>query len=157
MKRPCRLFAQSAGLIRIAGLSTIQTQNDFKAFPVKNKRRKANDLPQMRNTEPQDGSDTRASAVFGRYVQVRDGRPDSEHISTSHVERSNLSMRMHLSRFTRLTNAYSKKLENLKAAVTLYFAWCNFVRVNQTLRVTLAMEAGLTDHARSLVELLGTA
>src|SRR5438270_13642850 len=62
--------------------------------------------------------------------KVRDGRPDPDHISTSHVERSNLSLRMHLRRFTRLTNAYSKKLENLKAAVTLYFAWYNFVRVN---------------------------
>ena len=77
--------------------------------------------------------------------KIRDGRPDPEHISTSYVERSNLSLRMHLRRFTRLTNAFSKKLDNLKAAVTLYVAFYNFCRVHQTLRVTPAMEAGLTD------------
>ncbi|HEX6501926.1 MAG TPA: IS1 family transposase [Terriglobales bacterium] len=87
--------------------------------------------------------------------KVRDGRPDPDHISTSHVERSNLNLRMHLRRFTRLTNAHSKKLENLKAAVTLYFAWYNYVRVSQAHRVTPAMEAGLTDHVWSLAELLG--
>jgi len=86
--------------------------------------------------------------------KVRDGRPDPEHISTSHVERSNLSLRMHLRRFTRLTNAYSKKLDNLKAAVTLYFAWYNFCRVHQTLRVTPAMQAGLTESAWTLNDLL---
>jgi hypothetical protein len=75
--------------------------------------------------------------------KVRNGRPDPEHISTSYVERSNLSLRMHLRRFTRLTNAFSKKLDNLKAAVCLWFAFYNFCRVHQTLRVTPAMEAGL--------------
>jgi len=60
---------------------------------------------------------------------------------------------MHLRRFTRLTNAYSKKLENLKAAVALYFAWYNFCRVHQTLRVTPCMQAGITDHVWSLEEL----
>ncbi|SPF43584.1 conserved hypothetical protein [Candidatus Sulfotelmatobacter kueseliae] len=99
-------------------------------------------------------SPPRITEVISR---VRDGRPDPEHISTSHVERSNLSLRMHLRRFTRLTNAHSKKLENLKAAVTLYFAWYNFVRVNQAHRVTPAMEAGLTDRVWSLAELLGAA
>ncbi len=64
---------------------------------------------------------------------------------------------MHLRRFTRLTNAYSKKLENLKAAVTLYFAWYNFVRISQSHRVTPAMEAGLTDHVWTVAELLGAA
>jgi IS1 family transposase/transposase-like protein len=88
--------------------------------------------------------------------KVRDGRPDPKHVSTSHVERSNLSLRMHLRRFTRLTNAYSKKLENLKAVVTLYFAWYNYCRVSQSLRVTPAMEAGLTDHIWSIAELLGS-
>jgi IS1 family transposase len=89
--------------------------------------------------------------------RVVDGRPDEDHISTSHVERANLSLRMHLRRFTRLTNAYSKKLDNLKAAVTLYFAWYNFVRIHQTLRVTPAMQAGITDHAWTIAELLGAA
>jgi IS1 family transposase/transposase-like protein len=89
--------------------------------------------------------------------KVIDGRPDPKHISTSYVERSNLTLRMHLRRFTRLTNAYSKKLKNLRAAVTLYFAWYNFCRVSQAHRVTPAMEARLTDHVWSLAELLGAA
>ncbi len=86
--------------------------------------------------------------------KIRDGRPDPEHISTSYVERSNLSLRMHLRRYTRLTNAFSKKLDNLKAAVALYVGWYNFCRTHQTLRVTPAMEAGLTDHVWSVQELL---
>jgi IS1 family transposase/transposase-like protein len=86
-------------------------------------------------------------------VQVS-GSPKIERISTSHVERANLSVRMHLRRFTRLTNAFSKKLDNLKAAVSLYMAFYNFVRVHQTLRVTPAMQAGLTDHIWTLEELL---
>jgi transposase-like protein/IS1 family transposase len=85
------------------------------------------------------------------------GNPDEAHISTSHVERSNLNFRMHMRRFTRLVNAFSKKLENLKAAVTLYVAWYNFCRVHMTLRVTPAVEAGLTDHVWSLAELLEAA
>jgi len=86
--------------------------------------------------------------------KVRDGRPDPEHICTSHVERSNLSMRMHLRRFTRLTNAFSKKLENLKAAVTLYFAWYNFCRVHSSLRVTPAMAAGIANDIWPIERLL---
>lgn len=89
-------------------------------------------------------------------VQVS-GNPKVERISTSHVERANLSVRMHLRRFTRLTNAFSKKLDNLKAAVSLYMAFYNFVRVHQTLRVTPAMQAGLTDHIWTVQELLGAA
>ena len=86
--------------------------------------------------------------------KVRDGRPDPAHISTSHIERQNLTMRMQMRRFTRLTNAFSKKLDNLKAAVTLYFAWYNFCRPHQTLRVTPAMEAGITEHVWTIAELL---
>ena len=85
------------------------------------------------------------------------GNPKIERISTSHVERANLSVRMHLRRFTRLTNAFSKKLDNLKAAVSLYMAFYNFVRVHQTLRLTPAMEAGLTDHIWTIQELLEAA
>jgi transposase-like protein/IS1 family transposase len=84
------------------------------------------------------------------------GMPDPRHISTSYVERWNLGLRMHLRRFTRLTNAHSKKLENQKAAISLYMAWYNFCRVHSSLRVTPAMEAGLTDHVWSLSELLTT-
>lgn len=78
------------------------------------------------------------------------GNPDQAHISTSYVERQNLTMRMSMRRFTRLTNAFSKKVENLRAAVALHFAHYNFVRVHKTLRVTPAMEAGISDHVWSL-------
>ena len=80
------------------------------------------------------------------------GDPDPVHISTSLIERQNLTMRMNIRRLTRLTNAFSKKLDNLKAAVALHFAYYNFGRVHQTLRVTPAMEAGLTDHIWELDE-----
>ena len=82
------------------------------------------------------------------------GTPDERHICTSHVERSNLTFRMHLRRFTRLTNGFSKKLTNLRAAVSVYAMWYNFVRVHQTLRVTPAMEAGIANHIWSINELL---
>ena len=82
------------------------------------------------------------------------GSPDPEHISTSYVERSNLTLRMQLRRFTRLTNGFSKKLDNLKSAVSLYMAWYNFCRIHGTLKVTPAMEAGLADHVWSLEEML---
>jgi hypothetical protein len=88
---------------------------------------------------------------------VRTGNPDPRHISTSYVERQNLSMRMAIRRFTRLTNAFPKKLDNLKFAVALHFAYYNFCRVHSTLRVTPVMEAGLTDHIWSIAELLGAA
>lgn len=82
------------------------------------------------------------------------GEPDWKYISTSHIERQNLTMRMHMRRFTRLTNAFSKKLANLKAQVALHFAHYNFVKIHSSLRVTPAMESGITDHAWSLLELL---
>ncbi len=92
--------------------------------------------------------------VIGAVPHVKIGRPDFSRISTSHVERANLSVRMHLRRLTRLTNAFSKKLENLEAAVTLYVAFYNFCRVHQTVKATPAMAAGLTDHTWSVAELL---
>lgn len=82
------------------------------------------------------------------------GRPDPDHISTSYVERSNLSIRMGVRRFTRLTNAFSKKVENHAAAVGLYLMHYNFCRVHQALRVTPAMEAGLTEHIWTITEML---
>ncbi len=105
----------------------------------------------------QDGRYSPAECIGCKKVWVT-GDPDPKHISTSHVERSNLSMRMSIRRFTRLTNGFSKKLENHAAAVTLYFFWYNFGRVHQTLRVTPAMEAGVSGHVWSveeIVELLG--
>lgn len=82
------------------------------------------------------------------------GNPDQRHISTSLVERQNLTMRMSMRRFTRLTNAFSKKVENLRAAVSLHFAHYNYVRVHKTLRVTPAMAAGVSDRLWSLEELV---
>lgn len=108
---------------------------------------------------PANRPDTRYSPgeVIGIETQVKSGRPDPRHISTSFVERSNLSLRMGNRRFTRLTNAFSKKLENHRHSIALYFAYYNFVRVHQSLRVTPAMEAGLTDHVWEIEELLGLA
>jgi len=82
------------------------------------------------------------------------GKPKAEHISTNFVERQNLTMRMKMRRFTRLTNAFSKKLENHRNAVALHFMHYNFCRVHQTLRVTPAMEAGVTDHVWTIEELV---
>jgi IS1 family transposase len=82
------------------------------------------------------------------------GNPAPQYISTSYVERQNLSMRMGIRRFTRLTNGFSKKVENHAAAVALYYMHYNFVRIHQTLRVTPAMEAGLTDHVWTIEEML---
>lgn len=87
-------------------------------------------------------------------VVPRAGMPDYERICTSHVERQNLTMRMQIRRLTRLTNAFSKKWENLRAAIALHFAYYNFCRVHSSLRVTPSMEAGLTDHVWELRELL---
>lgn len=82
------------------------------------------------------------------------GNPDPAKICTSHVERQNLTMRMHMRRLTRLTNAFSKKWDNLWAALCLHFAWYNFVRIHQTLRVTPAMQAGVTGQAWEISDLL---
>ncbi|MGD0520399.1 MAG: IS1 family transposase [Terracidiphilus sp.] len=84
------------------------------------------------------------------------GRPVRNRICTSHIERQNLSIRMGMRCMTRLTNAFSKKWENLQAAYSLWFAYYNFCRIHQTLRVTPAMESGLTDHTWIIRELLST-
>jgi hypothetical protein len=84
-----------------------------------------------------------------------EGSPDPRHISTSYVERQNLTMRMSMRRFTRLSNGFSKKLENHAASVALHFMYYNFARIHKTLRVTPAMEAGLSNHVWSLEEIAG--
>ncbi|MEJ7813266.1 MAG: IS1 family transposase [Gemmatimonadaceae bacterium] len=81
------------------------------------------------------------------------GQPDEDHISTSYAERSNLTMRMGMRRFTRLTNGFSKKLDNLKHAVALHFMHYNFARIHQTLRVTPAQAAGVDGHLWSMAEI----
>jgi hypothetical protein len=83
-----------------------------------------------------------------------DGYPDPAMICTSHIERQNLTIRMQMRRLTRLTNALSKKWENLWAAYCLHFAYYNFCRIHKTLRVTPAMEAKITNHVWDLAELL---
>jgi IS1 family transposase len=95
------------------------------------------------------------ATCIGCRTGVLAGNPDPDHISTSFVERSNLSMRMGIRRFTRLTKAFSKKLENHGHAVALYFMHYNYCRVHKTLRVAPAMEAGLTDHVWAIEELCG--
>ena len=82
------------------------------------------------------------------------GTPEPRHVSTSFVERQNLTMRMQMRRFTRLTNGFSKKVENMKHAVALNFMYYNFCRVHSTIRITPAMEAGLTDHVWEIEELV---
>lgn len=81
------------------------------------------------------------------------GKPDINHVSTSHVERQNLTMRMGMRRFTRLTNGFSKKVENHGHSIALHFMYYNFGRIHKTLKVTPAMEAGVTDHVWSLEEI----
>jgi transposase-like protein/IS1 family transposase len=103
------------------------------------------DTPEARYSPPR---------IAGVISKVRQGDPNPDHISTSFVERQNLTMRMQLRRFTRLTNAFSKKLSHLKAAVALHFAYYNFCRVHSSLRVTPAIEAGLTDHVWAIAEVL---
>jgi hypothetical protein len=91
---------------------------------------------------------------MGARKAVISGAPDYRHISTSYTERQNLTMRMQIRRFTRLTNAFSKKVENHAAAIALHFMHYNFARIHQTLRITPAMAAGISDHVWSLEEIV---
>jgi IS1 family transposase len=106
---------------------------------------------------------TTVNPGFGRYSPPRisqvvsttvQGNPNEKHVSTSYVERNNLTIRMQIRRFTRLTNAFSKKLDNLKASLALHFAHYNFMRIHKTLRCTPAMESGITDHIWGWDEIL---
>ena len=108
---------------------------------------------------PEVGGEKRYSpaACLGAEKVVVKGSPDETKISTSYVERQNLTMRMSMRRFTRLTNGFSKKAENHGYAVALYFMHYNFCRIHQTLKVTPAMEAGLTDHVWTLEEVAALA
>jgi len=104
--------------------------------------------------EPRDREATYSPAeCIGIRTVKMNGDPKPQGISTSHVERHNLTMRMSMRRFARLTNAFSKKLENHIAALALYFTYYNFCRVHQSLRVTPAMEAGIADHVWDIDEI----
>ena len=106
---------------------------------------------------PPEGDERRYSPGECCGVKKDDvkGYPDAKHISTSYVERQNLTMRMSMRRFTRLTNGFSKKVENHSCAVALHYMHYNFCRIHKSLRVTPAMEAGVTDHVWSIEELAG--
>ena len=101
-------------------------------------------------------NDTRYSPAvcIGCDMKVVSGDPDPKHVSTSYVERHNLSMRMGMRRFTRLTNAFSKKVQNHEAMVAIYAVHYNFARIHKTLRITPSMAAGLSDHVWSLEEIV---
>ena len=101
----------------------------------------------------QDGKYSPAECIGTKKVIVT-GDPDPKHISTSYVERSNLTMRMHMRRFTRLTNAFSKKFQNHAHMVAIYTVWYNWVRIHKTLRVTPAISAGLTDRVWDFAEVV---
>lgn len=98
-------------------------------------------------------------SASNRYIgadrQVMNGNPDKTKISTSYIERQNLTMRMSMRRFTRKTNGFSKKLQNHTCAIALHFMWYNYGRIHKTLKVTPAMEAGITDHVWILEEIVG--
>ena len=104
-------------------------------------------LVKIYGTEGQSKSDSRRyspSEFSGSEKHVKMGNPDMKLVSTSYVERQNLTMRMHMRRLTRLTNAFSKKLENHMHAISLYFMFYNFVKIHKSLKVTPAMEAGVS-------------
>jgi hypothetical protein len=107
------------------------------------------------DAEPMESGNARNRTCLGCKADVVTGQPDPKHISTSYVERQNLTMRMSIRCFTRLTNAFSKKgNENHAAAVALYFMYYYFGRVHQTLRVTPAMEAGVATHVWSVEKIV---
>src|SRR5271169_6819962 len=101
-------------------------------------------------------NDTRYSPAtcIGCEMKTVSGDPDPKHVSTSYVERHNLTMRMGMRRFTRLTNAFSKKIQNHAAMVAIHAVHYNFARIHKTLRITPSMAAGLSDHVWSLEEIV---
>jgi IS1 family transposase len=112
-------------------------------------------IQKLYGTAPEGEVRYSPAVCIGTRVQHVHGDPDPKHISTSYVERQNLTMRMSMRRFTRLTNGFSKKVDNLGHAVALHFMYYNFGRIHQTLRVTPAMEAGIADHVWGLEEIVG--
>jgi IS1 family transposase len=114
-------------------------------------------LVKMYGNESQTKADQRRyspAECTGAEKRPVTGNPDMDKVSTSYVERQNLTMRMHMRRFTRLTNAFSKKLENHMHAISLYFMFYSFCKIHKTLRVTPAMEAGITDYVWNLEDVI---
>lgn len=112
-------------------------------------------LVKLYGADPEEEKRYSPAKCTGADIHRVQGRPDPKHISTSYVERQNLTMRMHMRRFTRLTNAFSKKVQNLGHAVALHFMYYNFCRRHQTLGMSPAMAAGLTDHEWTIDEVIG--
>ncbi len=110
-------------------------------------------LVKIYGATPEEGRYSPAQYMGARKAVIN-GDPVYEHVSTSFVERQNLTMRISMRRFTRLTNGFSKKVENHECAIALHFMHYNFCRIHQTLRVTPAMEAGVTDHVWSIEEVI---
>jgi IS1 family transposase len=111
-------------------------------------------LIKLYGSPPESETRYSPSECIGVRSEHIQGNPEFDHISTSYAERHNLTMRMAMRRFTRLTNAFSKKVENLQHATSLYFMYYNFARIHSTLRVTPAMEAGITRHVWTIEEIL---
>ncbi len=105
------------------------------------------------NDRTDDARYSPAECIGTRETRIT-GEPDPNHISTSYAERQNLTMRMKMRRLTRLSNAFSKKIDNHRHAIALHFMHYNFCRIHQTLRVTPAMEAGISDHVWSIEEVI---
>jgi hypothetical protein len=110
------------------------------------------DAPRSGNVEERKYS---PPECIGAKKKPVTGNPDLDHISTSYVERQNLTMRMSMKRFARLSNAFSKKVANHRHALSHYFTFHNWTRIHKTLRVTPAMAAGLTDHLWTMEEIIG--
>jgi hypothetical protein len=107
-------------------------------------------LQKLYGSTPENETRYSPSRIIGTRTDVIRGNPNPPHISTSYVERQNLTMRMSMRRFTRLTNAFSKKVENHAAAVALHYMHNSFARIHKTLRITPAMAAGVSDHVWSI-------
>ncbi len=112
-------------------------------------------LQKIYGSDPEAAKRYSPAQCIGCQTAVVSGDPDRDHVSTSYVERQNLTMRMSMRRFTRLTNAFSKKVENLAHAVAIHFMHYNFARIHRSLRVTPAMEAGVADHVWTIEEIIG--
>jgi hypothetical protein len=110
-------------------------------------------LVKLYDARPEESRRSPAECIGTRIIPII-GQPNPRHISTSYVERQNLAMRMRMRQFTRLTNAFSKKIDNHRWAIALYFMHYNFCRVHQTLRVTPAMEAGISSHVWDIAEIV---
>jgi len=111
-------------------------------------------LVKLYGSDPEGEKRYSPSEYLGTDTRIIKGNPDPKEISTSYVERQNLTMRMGMRRFTRLTNGFSKKVDNLKHAVSLHFMYYNFARVHKTLGVTPAMAAGIVNHVWTLEEIV---